>query len=67
MSSMRSVSLSQSDAFDGPGAGRQEYGGPGAGRGLVLPFRPLSIAFQNINYFVDMPPVSVLSRVLSLS
>lgn len=24
--------------------------------GLVLPFQPLSIAFQNVNYYVDMPP-----------
>ncbi|KAH9301332.1 hypothetical protein KI387_012915, partial [Taxus chinensis] len=24
-------------------------------RGMVLPFQPLSIAFQNINYYVDMP------------
>ncbi|MCO5612472.1 hypothetical protein L7F22_066739 [Adiantum nelumboides] len=24
-------------------------------RGMVLPFRPLSISFENINYFVDMP------------
>eukprot|EP01018_Ginkgo_biloba_P002637 Gb_30093 [translate_table: standard] len=25
-------------------------------KGMVLPFQPLSIAFENINYFVDMPP-----------
>ncbi|KAH7447509.1 hypothetical protein KP509_01G109800 [Ceratopteris richardii] len=24
-------------------------------RGMVLPFRPLLISFQNINYFIDMP------------
>ncbi|KAI5084731.1 hypothetical protein GOP47_0000900 [Adiantum capillus-veneris] len=24
-------------------------------RGMVLPFKPLSISFQNTNYFVDMP------------
>ncbi|CAM6107413.1 unnamed protein product [Calypogeia fissa] len=24
-------------------------------KGMVLPFRPLSISFHNINYFVDMP------------
>lgn len=27
-------------------------------RGMVLPFRPLSLAFNNVNYFVDMPAVS---------
>jgi len=27
-------------------------------KGMVLPFQPLSIAFNHINYFVDMPPVS---------
>ncbi|KAH9617937.1 hypothetical protein KSS87_004826 [Heliosperma pusillum] len=25
------------------------------GRGMVLPFEPLSLAFNNINYYVDMP------------
>lgn len=27
-------------------------------RGMVLPFTPLSIAFDHVNYFVDMPAVS---------
>ncbi len=27
-------------------------------KGMVLPFQPLSIAFNHINYFIDMPPVS---------
>ncbi|XP_059646739.1 pleiotropic drug resistance protein 2-like [Cornus florida] len=26
------------------------------GRGMVLPFRPLSLAFNHVNYYVDMPP-----------
>ncbi|XP_074353091.1 pleiotropic drug resistance protein 2-like isoform X2 [Apium graveolens] len=25
-------------------------------RGMVLPFKPLSLAFENVNYYVDMPP-----------
>ncbi|KAH7352813.1 hypothetical protein KP509_19G065500 [Ceratopteris richardii] len=25
-------------------------------RGMVLPFQPLSLAFNGVNYFVDMPP-----------
>lgn len=27
-------------------------------RGMVLPFQPLSISFDNISYFVDTPAVS---------
>lgn len=26
-------------------------------RGMVLPFTPLSMSFDNVNYYVDMPPV----------
>ncbi|KAL1819090.1 hypothetical protein ACET3Z_013959 [Daucus carota] len=25
-------------------------------RGMVLPFKPLSLAFEHVNYYVDMPP-----------
>ncbi|CAN0879901.1 ABC transporter G family member 39 [Linum grandiflorum] len=35
-----------------------ENGGSGnkaARRGMVLPFRPLSLAFNHVNYYVDMP------------
>lgn len=27
-------------------------------KGMVLPFQPLSLAFNHINYYVDMPEVS---------
>lgn len=27
-------------------------------RGMVLPFEPLSLAFNHVNYYVDMPAVS---------
>lgn len=27
-------------------------------KGMILPFQPLSLAFDHINYFVDMPGVS---------
>lgn len=27
-------------------------------KGMVLPFQPLSLAFDHVNYFVDMPAVS---------
>lgn len=32
--------------------------GHGTKRGMVLPFQPLSLAFKNVNYYVDMPTVS---------
>lgn len=28
-------------------------------RGMVLPFQPLSLAFNHVNYYVDMPSVRV--------
>ena len=29
-------------------------------RGMILPFQPLSLAFNHVNYYVDMPTVSNL-------
>lgn len=29
-------------------------------KGMVLPFTPLAMSFDSVNYFVDMPPVSIL-------
>lgn len=34
-------------------------------RGMVLPFQPLSLAFNHVNYYVDMPAVSVVSSPTS--
>lgn len=31
-------------------------------RGMILPFEPLSLAFNHMNYYVDMPPVSHSSQ-----
>lgn len=28
-------------------------------RGMVLPFTPLAMSFDTVNYFVDMPPVRI--------
>ena len=28
-------------------------------KGMVLPFNPLTMTFNNVHYFVDCPPVSV--------
>lgn len=39
-------------------------------RGMVLPFEPLSLAFNHVNYYVDMPAVSLsfsLSTTLHLT
>ena len=30
-----------------------------AKRGMVLPFTPLAMSFNKVNYFVDMPAVSI--------
>lgn len=30
----------------------------GPRKGMVLPFQPLSLAFNHVNYYVDMPAVS---------
>lgn len=32
-------------------------------RGMVLPFTPLAMSFDNVNYYVDMPPVRIPSFV----
>ena len=34
-------------------------------RGMVLPFQPLSLAFEHVNYYVNMPSVSNLFSVFS--
>lgn len=35
-------------------------------KGMVLPFQPLSLAFDHVNYFVDMPTVSPFYNVSRL-
>ncbi|RXH92529.1 hypothetical protein DVH24_033425 [Malus domestica] len=34
-----------------------------AKKGMVLPFEPLSLAFNHMNYYVDMPPVSNFASI----
>lgn len=34
-------------------------------RGMVLPFQPLSLAFDHVNYYVDMPAVSQPCKIIS--
>lgn len=33
-------------------------------RGMILPFQPLSISFDDVSYFVDMPAVGRTSNLL---
>lgn len=40
-------------------SGSVTSGGNKKKRGMVLPFQPLSLAFNHVNYYVDMPAVSV--------
>lgn len=35
---------------------------PRAQKGMIIPFKPLSLTFRNVNYYVDMPPVSAKHR-----
>ena len=32
-------------------------------RGMILPFQPLAMAFDSVNYYVDMPAVRIPSLV----
>lgn len=32
-------------------------------RGMVLPFQPLSLSFEHVNYYVDMPAVSLCTAL----
>jgi len=36
-------------------------------RGMILPFEPLSISFDDVSYYVDMPAVSVVAKLSFLS
>ena len=38
----------------------------GVKRGMILPFEPLSISFDDVSYFVDMPSVSCTSPSATL-
>jgi hypothetical protein len=32
-------------------------------RGMILPFQPLAMSFESVNYFVDMPAVRILLQL----
>jgi hypothetical protein len=44
-----------------PVGGSGANAGAGGGRGLALPFTPMSVAFKDICYYVDLPGVSSYS------
>ncbi len=46
-------------------ASQRRLGAHASNRGMVLPFRPLSLAFSHVYYSVDLPPVC--SALFSLS
>lgn len=35
--------------------------GVAAKKGMILPFTPLAMSFEDVSYFVDMPPVRFIS------
>lgn len=35
----------------------EETNGVAGKKGMILPFSPLAMSFDTVNYFVDMPPV----------
>lgn len=35
----------------------EEANGVAAKKGMILPFSPLAMSFDTVNYYVDMPPV----------
>lgn len=35
--------------------------GVGPKRGMILPFQPLAMSFDTVNYYVDMPAVKIQS------
>jgi hypothetical protein len=38
---------------------QEDIHGVAAKRGMVLPFQPLAISFDDVHYYVDMPAVSL--------
>lgn len=36
-------------------------------KGMVLPFQPLAMSFDSVNYYVDMPAVRTLSHPFSIT
>lgn len=37
-----------------------------ARKGMILPFQPLAISFNDVNYYVDMPAVSLSAAAYNL-
>lgn len=57
-----SIELSQTEQLSRNGSGGDATGETGPKRGMILPFQPLSITFEDIKYYVDMPAVPTHTR-----
>ncbi|KAL3696050.1 hypothetical protein R1sor_010126 [Riccia sorocarpa] len=49
------TSIHQEDLDPESGGATEQQATVGANKGMSIPFRPLSLTFRNVNYYVDMP------------
>lgn len=59
VSAWESIELSQTEQLSRNGSGGDATRETGPKRGMILPFQPLSITFEDIKYYVDMPAVPI--------
>lgn len=59
MAILRMNSRSNPDALGGNANSFEAANGVAHKRGMVLPFTPLAMSFDSVNYFVDMPAVGI--------
>lgn len=62
VSAWESIELSQTEQLSRNGSGGDATRETGPKRGMILPFQPLSITFEDIKYYVDMPAVPTHTR-----
>lgn len=55
------TSQSSPNAISGSDSAFDTVKGVAPKRGMVLPFTPLAMSFDTVNYYVDMPPVRIMS------
>jgi len=59
MAILRTRSPSNPNGLSGNADSLEAANGVAPKRGMVLPFSPLAMSFDSMNYFVDMPPVGI--------
>lgn len=59
MAILRTRSPSNPNGLSGNADSIEAANGVAPKRGMVLPFSPLAMSFDSMNYFVDMPPVGI--------